>query len=77
MARILARNFIAPIKHVRFLLLIARGKQDVLQLYRTRRNGIAPCAARHKLLLIGRLLTMSKKSCLVRCGLEFDVVVER
>jgi hypothetical protein len=52
MARILARNFIAPIKHVRFLLLIARGKQDVLQV------------TAH-LLSIGRLLAMSKKSCLV------------
>jgi hypothetical protein len=32
MARNPARNFFAPIKHVWFLLLIARGKQDVLQL---------------------------------------------
>jgi hypothetical protein len=31
MARIIARNFIAPIKRIWFVLLIARGKQDVLQ----------------------------------------------
>jgi hypothetical protein len=40
---------------------IMKTEEQTKSINRTRRNGIAPCAARHKLLLIGRLLQWARK----------------